>query len=49
MGSRNIIFNNMRVALISAGLVCLASANNSFMNINALFEQEVFGAQNATY
>ena len=38
----------MRVALISAGLVCLASANDSFMN-NALFEQEVFGGPNATY
>lgn len=38
----------MRVALISAGLVCLASAMDSFMN-NALFEQEIFGEQNATY
>ena len=38
----------MRVALISAGLVCLASAMDSFMNKN-LFKQEVFGAQNDTY
>ena len=38
----------MRVALISAGLVCLASAMDTFMNKN-LFKQEVFGAQNDTY